>query len=255
MHTNKQIPKTWFDNEDILELRKKVQKSWEKEEFWAWYFLRRFSIYISKFIAEKTKISPNFLTFLGIVFGLLTSICFLIGTKNTILLGIFLYQVTYLLDCIDGEVARITSKISNAGAWLDLGLRYTLYLSFISIIFSFSKYLPWKFDSILLYVVLFATFSSILCTDTIRTNNTNNNVMQNHRKKTKTRDGIIFLLASEPGFYFGLFFIHIYSYFYDITYLGVYWTVFHLLTFFLKSLYRIRTFVMKNNIFLSTQNK
>ena len=155
MNTYKQIPKTWFDNQDILELRKKVQKSWDKEEFWAWYVLRRFSIYVSKLIAEKTRISPNSLTLLGIAFGVLTSICFLTGTKNTILLGIFLYQITYLLDCIDGEVARITNKMDNIGIWLDLGLRYTLYLSFISIIFSILRYLPWEFYNMLLYIVLF----------------------------------------------------------------------------------------------------
>lgn len=67
----------------------------------------------------KTKITPNQITVISFVIALFAVWCFALGTPWMLVLGGLLYQLSYILDCCDGYVARKTKQSSNFGFWLD----------------------------------------------------------------------------------------------------------------------------------------
>jgi len=89
-------------------------------EHWAgrWY-LRRLSPYLTRALLP-TGISPNALTGWMIVAGLAGAA--VAATVDGILgavLAVLLIQLYLLLDCVDGEVARVTGRTSTVGVYLD----------------------------------------------------------------------------------------------------------------------------------------
>eukprot|EP00092_Neocalanus_flemingeri_P053186 GFUD01062426.1.p1 GENE.GFUD01062426.1~~GFUD01062426.1.p1 ORF type:complete len:384 (-),score=74.48 GFUD01062426.1:10-1026(-) len=50
--------------------------------------------------------TPNFISFAGVVFGLLAAWFITQGTRSSILFGIFLYKIRDLMDALDGVLAR-----------------------------------------------------------------------------------------------------------------------------------------------------
>lgn len=65
-------------------------------------------------------LSPNLVTFLSIGIGLVSALCFAIGGYAAGLAGALLLQVTAVVDCCDGDVARATFSESEFGAHLDI---------------------------------------------------------------------------------------------------------------------------------------
>lgn len=107
-------------SEKICEARKIAQKprlllagSWYSK-----YVMRRFSIYFSYFF-WKVGVSANALTVASGVAGLLGSLCIALDNPRLTLLGAVLWQIWFLLDDVDGEVARLRSQPSLLGAYLD----------------------------------------------------------------------------------------------------------------------------------------
>ncbi|MEO0093837.1 MAG: CDP-alcohol phosphatidyltransferase family protein [candidate division WOR-3 bacterium] len=115
-----------FDNQIVRNIRVAVQKTRSYEEFWAFYVLRRFSIYLSVLFAKMPVLSsPNSVTVLGIIGMLLATKFALTGNSRGFLLACFFYHFSYLLDCVDGEVARLTNRCSKIGKFLDIFLDST----------------------------------------------------------------------------------------------------------------------------------
>jgi len=65
---------------------------------------------------SKLGISPNSWTLISLVPAL---IGFVVLSKGNLLAGLLCFVLTDLLDAIDGAVARVTSSVSNLGAFLD----------------------------------------------------------------------------------------------------------------------------------------
>lgn len=115
-----------FDSQVVRNIRAAVQKRRSYEEFWAFYILRRFSIYLSILFAKLPVLSsPNSVTVLGIIIMLLATKFALTGNSKGFLLACLFYQLGYLLDCVDGEVARLTNRCSKIGKFLDISLDST----------------------------------------------------------------------------------------------------------------------------------
>jgi phosphatidylglycerophosphate synthase len=111
-------------------------KDRRNEEHWAGrLYMRDLSPYFG-WIALRLGFSPNQLTYLmmlsGIVAGVVVSLpASGTGALWTALGGAVLIQVYLLLDCVDGEVARYLRQTSIAGVFLD---RIGHYLSEISLL-------------------------------------------------------------------------------------------------------------------------
>ncbi len=89
-------------------------------EHWAgrWY-MRSISLRITRVLSTMTVITPNGLTYLMMLTGILAGAALVIPGLAGAVLGAFLIQLYLLLDCVDGEVARWRRQTSLTGVYLD----------------------------------------------------------------------------------------------------------------------------------------
>ncbi len=86
--------------------------------FFSVFFLRKFSKILT-WVAVKIGATPNQVTLISFAIGLYSAYCFSQGSFWSIFLGAILLQLSIIVDCVDGELARYTRKFSQLGAWLD----------------------------------------------------------------------------------------------------------------------------------------
>jgi phosphatidylglycerophosphate synthase len=80
--------------------------------------MREISLHIDPYLVN-TKITPNQLTYLMVVVGVLGGAALLIPGLPGAILAVVLFQIYLLLDCVDGEVARWRKQTSITGVYLD----------------------------------------------------------------------------------------------------------------------------------------
>ena len=95
------------------------------EDLWTWYVLRRISIYIT-LLLRGTPITPNGVTWLSLLFFVLTGWLMLWAKPWAMLLAVLAYNLGYLCDCVDGELARLKGITSKLGVFLDTLIRATI---------------------------------------------------------------------------------------------------------------------------------
>jgi phosphatidylglycerophosphate synthase len=83
------------------------------------WFNRPLGRWLSKLLV-RTSISPNAVTMVHLAIGLAGAWFFAIGTYSSMLLGAVLFQLSSIVDCVDGDIARVLFKESSFGKWLDL---------------------------------------------------------------------------------------------------------------------------------------
>lgn len=86
--------------------------------FYSVYVLRRLSKVLT-FLAVKVKATPNQVTLASFAIGLFAAYLFSLANFWGLAFGAILLQVSLVVDCVDGELARYTRKFSGLGAWLD----------------------------------------------------------------------------------------------------------------------------------------
>ena len=86
--------------------------------FFSVFFLRKFSKLLT-WLAVKIGATPNQVTLISFAIGLYSAYCFARGSFWSIFAGAVLLQLSIIVDCVDGELARYTRKFSQLGAWLD----------------------------------------------------------------------------------------------------------------------------------------
>jgi phosphatidylglycerophosphate synthase len=77
-----------------------------------------------------TDISPNVITWFTFVIALAMAVMLAQGGPLWLALGGLLYQTVSVVDCIDGDIARVTHRTSNSGAALDTMLDMIANLGF-----------------------------------------------------------------------------------------------------------------------------
>ncbi|MFD5100701.1 CDP-alcohol phosphatidyltransferase family protein [Streptomyces albidochromogenes] len=107
----------------VAELRPVVHPEGVKDrrsgEHWAGrMYMREISLHIDPYLVN-TKITPNQLTYLMVVVGVLGGAALLIPGLTGAILAVVLFQIYLLLDCVDGEVARWRKQTSITGVYLD----------------------------------------------------------------------------------------------------------------------------------------
>ena len=86
--------------------------------FFSVFFLRRVSKLLT-WAAVKIGATPNQVTIASFAIGLYAAYLFAQGDTWSLVGGAILLQVSIIVDCVDGEIARYTRKFSELGAWLD----------------------------------------------------------------------------------------------------------------------------------------
>jgi phosphatidylglycerophosphate synthase len=81
---------------------------------------------------KNTSVTPNQVTYASIFFGLASALCFSQGTVESIALAGLLLEATLVLDCADGQLARIKNSSSEWGRLLDGIAGYISYLAVVA---------------------------------------------------------------------------------------------------------------------------
>lgn len=92
------------------------------------YLNRRYSRLLTRLFL-RTPLTPNQITVLSFLTGLLGASCFLFGSYGGSVLGALLLQFSTVLDCVDGEVARVKMLESPLGEWLDITLDTVVHIA------------------------------------------------------------------------------------------------------------------------------
>ncbi len=110
------------DSERVRFLRSLCQKPRHMEEIWSWYVLRRVSIYVTLALG-RTPVTPNGISWSSLFFFAVTGWFLLSGEMWGYLLAVLFYNLGYLCDCLDGELARLKEVTSRLGVFLDTLIR------------------------------------------------------------------------------------------------------------------------------------
>ena len=80
---------------------------------------KKVSIRITRLLIN-TKITPNQITFISLILGIASAPFFFLGTYPQLIIGAALFYASFILDLVDGELARCKKKYSDFGVWLDM---------------------------------------------------------------------------------------------------------------------------------------
>ena len=102
----------------MQDIYKKIIKNPTTDEIFYNYFTRYISAYLTKIIF-KTNISPNFISWIMLLFGLSAVFFLSLASTNAILISGILFVAHNILDTLDGDLARIRSQTSKMGKFID----------------------------------------------------------------------------------------------------------------------------------------
>jgi len=100
----------------------------EFEGFVDRYFNRKVSRWFTR-IFLALGASPNAITMVATALGLLAAVGFGVGTYEAAIVAALLFQFAAVIDCCDGEVARLTFTESAFGAWLDIAMDNVVHMA------------------------------------------------------------------------------------------------------------------------------
>jgi phosphatidylglycerophosphate synthase len=125
---------TWYQNvrtvSDVRVAEKKLFGSLkgDAEGFVDRYFNRKLSRWFTR-IFLAVGLSPNSITILATLIGFVSAVGFGMGTYTAGIAAALLFQLAAIIDCCDGEVARLTFTESPFGAWLDLAMDNLVHMA------------------------------------------------------------------------------------------------------------------------------
>ncbi|MFI0447636.1 CDP-alcohol phosphatidyltransferase family protein [Actinomadura sp. 6N118] len=94
----------------------------QRDAWWTVLLVDPIAVRLAWLVANRTSFTPNQITFAAFALGLGAAGCFAQATSGWLALGALLYHLGFVLDCVDGKVARLRGTGSPFGAWLDFML-------------------------------------------------------------------------------------------------------------------------------------
>ena len=98
---------------------------WNSRSVAEWLCMPLSPFFSTKFV--KWQLRPNTITLFMIFFGIVGSLFFALPKWEFKVLGIICYYLWYIMDCSDGEVARITKQFSTYGRDMDYWAHLTCH--------------------------------------------------------------------------------------------------------------------------------
>jgi len=99
-----------YSLDDVLATRKR------KDSWWTVFLVDPVACRLTLLVANHTSITPNGLTRFSLILGMCSAICFASGRLAA---GALLFYVSFMVDCMDGKVARLKGTGTAFGLWLD----------------------------------------------------------------------------------------------------------------------------------------
>ncbi|MEU6992660.1 CDP-alcohol phosphatidyltransferase family protein [Streptomyces sp. NPDC046465] len=101
----------------LAEVRRITQK--KRDAWWTVLLVDPVATPLVRFTAMRTRLTPNQITWGAFLLGLGSAACFAFGDWKWLALGAVIYHISFIFDCMDGKLARLTGQGSVFGAWLD----------------------------------------------------------------------------------------------------------------------------------------
>ncbi|WP_067488847.1 CDP-alcohol phosphatidyltransferase family protein [Actinomadura hibisca] len=102
-------------DEDRVRLAAAVKS---EDGFFATYAVSSYSPFLVRWAAGR-GLTPNAVTCISMGVAVLAAIWFAAGTRTGMVAGALLFYLSFVFDCVDGQLARYTRCRSTLGAWLD----------------------------------------------------------------------------------------------------------------------------------------
>lgn len=99
-----------YSLDDVYETRKR------RDSWWTVYFVDPVACRVALPVANHTRITPNGLTVLSLVLGVVSAACF---ASNQLIAGAGFFYLSFMIDCVDGKIARLKGTGTPFGLWLD----------------------------------------------------------------------------------------------------------------------------------------
>ncbi len=114
----------------------------KNDKLYAKYLVRPISTRISRLLV-RTSITPNQITIIGFLIGLVSAYMFFTGL---FFIGSMVFFIATILDHCDGEIARKNGKVSQLGKWLDPVLDRALHgLVIFALAYALNDRMVWVF--------------------------------------------------------------------------------------------------------------
>ncbi|MBU2664440.1 CDP-alcohol phosphatidyltransferase family protein [Actinoplanes bogorensis] len=101
----------------LAEIRERTYKS--KDAWWTVGLVDPLASRLVQLVSPWRSVTPNRLTLLAFVVGLGSAYSFWRAGYPWLLLGALLFHLSFVLDCMDGKIARLNGTGSAFGSWLD----------------------------------------------------------------------------------------------------------------------------------------
>lgn len=90
-----------------------------RDYWWTVLFTDPIALPLVRLLERRRWLSPDQVTALATVVGLAVGPAFALGTRGALVAGALLFQVSFVLDCVDGKLARALGRTGPKGAALD----------------------------------------------------------------------------------------------------------------------------------------
>ncbi|WP_017625074.1 CDP-alcohol phosphatidyltransferase family protein [Nocardiopsis chromatogenes] len=101
----------------LADVRERTYKS--RDAWWTVFLVDPLASRLVVWTANRTDITPNQITFGAGVLGVGSAAAFAMGSWPWLVLGAVLFHLSFVLDCMDGKIARLKGTGSVFGAWVD----------------------------------------------------------------------------------------------------------------------------------------
>jgi phosphatidylglycerophosphate synthase len=91
----------------------------DRDAWWTVWLVDPLASRLVRLVAPYRWITPNRLTVAAFLLGLAAAGCFAQQQYRWLAAGAVLFHLSFVIDCMDGKVARLTGTGSVFGAWLD----------------------------------------------------------------------------------------------------------------------------------------
>ena len=95
-----------------------IKKEQDRKDIWLYYVIRKISFFFT-WLFLKFNISANQTTYIAVVIGTMGCGLLAFGDYGFRIIGALLISLWIILDCVDGNIARITKTESNYGEFID----------------------------------------------------------------------------------------------------------------------------------------
>ena len=101
----------------LEEIRQRTYKP--RDAWWTVLLVDPIAARLVRLVAPYRRITPNVLTVIATIIGLGSAACFAMQSRWWLVAGALLFHVSFIVDCMDGKIARLNGTGSLFGAWFD----------------------------------------------------------------------------------------------------------------------------------------